>query len=392
MNSKAIEGIVLTICFLTSSISAQAKEVPFLDQVNRTVQLFFNKTEFQEVCNSKTLCKQDRYNKNLYEVQYDTELYFIGFNRFGRINSISFSTEYIPDLEDRKIAFNIIEKNLGINNAKIYMTETGAGYKTRNKLSLFPSSDFFDRTSGILTTRSEAEFSIRGSEFCITLKYRAIEEVEQWHKIIENNSNLSIRLPYKNNVITIGKTKLMQLKGISPERDVIEKYVNDNLSSASAFIAKRLQFHLSKDDAEYNDTVDVDEYMTILSVHLSLKDDSKSSKEEKFKDIIDANPNLWLQAPEPKTEYDIKIDQERKSRNLFYFHENNEYFLNKMKSLGQLKAEKTDQSIEVDAYCPDFVIDFGNNQKSFDYHYDKLELELKQNNSYVKPDKNGFIK
>lgn len=110
MNSKAIEGIVLTICFLTSSISAQAKEVPFLDQVNRTVQLFFNKTEFQEVCNSKTLCKQDRYNKNLYEVQYDTESYFIGFNRFGRINSISFSTEYIPDLEDRKIAFNIIEK------------------------------------------------------------------------------------------------------------------------------------------------------------------------------------------------------------------------------------------------------------------------------------------
>ena len=179
MNSKAIEGIVLTICFLTSSISAQAKEVPFLDQVNRTVQLFFNKTEFQEVCNSKTLCKQDRYNKNLYEVQYDTESYFIGFNRFGRINSISFSTEYIPDLEDRKIAFNIIEKNLGINNAKIYMTETGAGYKTRNKLSLFPSSDFFDRTSGILTTRSEAGFSIRGSEFCITLKYMAIEEVEQ---------------------------------------------------------------------------------------------------------------------------------------------------------------------------------------------------------------------
>ena len=111
----------------------------------------------------------------------------------------------------------------------------------------------------------------------------------------------------------------MQLKGISPERDVIEKYVNDNLSSSSAFISKRLQFHLSKDDAEYDDTVDVDEYMTILSVHLSLKDDSKSSKEEKFKDIIDANPNLWLQAPEPKTEYDIKIDQERKSRNLFFF-------------------------------------------------------------------------
>lgn len=43
-------------------------------------------------------------------MQYDAESYFIGFNRFGRINSISFSTEYIPDLEDRKIAFNIIEK------------------------------------------------------------------------------------------------------------------------------------------------------------------------------------------------------------------------------------------------------------------------------------------
>lgn len=391
MNSKAIEGIVLTIFFLTSSISTQAKEVPFLDQVNRTVQLFFNKTEFQEVCNSKTLCKQDRYDKNLYEVQYDTESYLIGFNRFGRINSISFFTEYIPDLEDRKIAFNIIETNLGINNAKIYMTETGAGYKTRNKLSLFPSSDFFDRTSEIETTRSKATFSIRGSTFCITLDYKAIEEVEQWHKVIENNSNLSIRLPYKNNVITIGKTKLMQLKGISPERDVIEKYVHDKMTP-SAWISKRLQFHLSKDNAEYSDTVDVDEYMTILSVHLSLKDDSKSSKEEKFKDIIDVNPNLWIQAREPKTEYDIKIDQERKSRNLFYFHENDEYFLNKMKSLGQLKAEKTDQSIEVDAYCPDFVIDFGNNQKSFDYRYDKLESELKQNNSYVKPDKNGFIK
>ena len=389
MNSKAIEGIVLTICFLTSSISAQAKEVPFLDQVNRTVRLFFNKTEFQEVCNSKTLCKQDEYNKNLYEVQYDTESYLIGFNRFGRINSISFSTEYIPDLEDRKIAFNIIETNLGINNAKIYMTETGA--KTRNKLNLFPSSDFFDRTSEIETTRSEAKFSIIGSTFCITLNYKAMEEVEQWHKIIENNSNLSIRLPYKNNVIIIGKTKLMQLKGISPERDVMEKYVNDKMPP-SAWISKRLQFHLSKDDAEYSDTVYVDEYMTILSMHLSLKDDSKSSKEEKFKDIIDANPNLWIQAREPKTEYDIKIDQERKSRNLFYFHENDEYFLNKMKSLGQLKAEKTDQSIEVDAYCPDFVIDFGNNQKSFDYRYDKLESELKQNNSYVKPDKNGFIK
>lgn len=391
MNSKAIEGIVLTICFLTSSISAQAKEVPFLDQVNRTVRLFFNKTEFQEVCNSKTLCKQDEYNKNLYEVQYDTESYLIGFNRFGRINSISFSTEYIPDLEDRKIAFKIIETNLGINNAKIYMTETGAGYKTRYKLNLFPSSDFFDRTSEIETTRSEAKFSIRGSTFCITLNYKAMEEVEQWHKIIENNPNLSIRLPYKNNVITIGKTKLMQLKGVSPERDVMEKYANDK-APPSAWISKRLQFHLSKDDAEYSDTVDVDEYMTILSVHLSLKDDSKSSKEEKFKDIIDANPNLWIQARKPKTEYDIKIDQERKSRNLFYFHENDEYFLNKMKSLGQLIAEKTDQSIEVDAYCPDFVIDFGNEQKSFDYHYDKLELELKQNNSYVKPDKNGFIK
>lgn len=183
-------------------------------------------------------------------MQYDTESYLIGFNRFGRINSISFSTEYIPDLEDRKIAFNIIETNLGINNAKIYMTETGAGYKTRNKLSLFPSSDFFDRTSEIETTRSEAKFSITGSTFCITLNYKAIEEVEQWHKIIENNPNLSIRLPYKNNVITIGKTKLMQLKGISPERDVIEKYVNDNLTSSSAWLSKRLQFHLSKDDAE----------------------------------------------------------------------------------------------------------------------------------------------
>lgn len=324
-------------------------------------------------------------------MQYDTESYLIGFNRFGRINSISFSTEYIPDLEDRKIAFKIIETNLGINNAKIYMTETGAGYKTRYKLNLFPSSDFFDRTSEIETTRSEAKFSIRGSTFCITLNYKAMEEVEQWHKIIENNSNLSIRLPYKNNVITIGKTKLMQLKGVSPERDVMEKYANDK-APPSAWISKRLQFHLSKDDAEYSDTVDVDEYMTILSVHLSLKDDSKSSKEEKFKDIIDANPNLWIQARKPKTEYDIKIDQERKSRNLFYFHENDEYFLNKMKSLGQLIAEKTDQSIEVDTYCPDFIIDFGNEQKSFDYHYDKLELELKQNNSYVKPDKNGFIK
>lgn len=48
MNSKAIEGIVLTICFLTSSISAQAKEVPFLDQVNRTVQLFLIKQNFKK--------------------------------------------------------------------------------------------------------------------------------------------------------------------------------------------------------------------------------------------------------------------------------------------------------------------------------------------------------
>lgn len=59
MNSKAIEGIILTICFLTSSISALAKEVPFLDQVNRTVQLFLNKTEFQEVCNRNCVNKTD---------------------------------------------------------------------------------------------------------------------------------------------------------------------------------------------------------------------------------------------------------------------------------------------------------------------------------------------